>query len=441
VDDEVGRAEKIAENDSRIRLALRSNDAGLTQVLAAGPDLVHRWEQAPPYAHAVITVAADARRLGVHAPLPAALLREAMTGYLTPAERVLPPESWLEAAIPYAETPLHGTVAALFPVAGREPGTVAGHLVADYLAQHLRQVRRSQCPPDSLWQTLADGVESPDDLRRLARSATARMRYRHAERALRRLAAFGDTPATMELANLLIRQDRLVEAFAAMRALAVDRPDDESVTQRLAEIVRVADRVGLIPPQRRAEFLHDEGRTADLRARAAAGSSVAADDLAYLLAERGCVDDVRELADAGNRMACDLLAELLATHRRLPELRSRAEAGDDAAARRLTKLDTRAEDPVDIGAVTAQIADLRAAVDSGEPHAAERLTTLLFETRRARELRAEVDAGTPHAVERLIALLTAEQAHDTTPAGPDIDRLRAFGLHADGTPVIPDGPA
>ena len=54
------------------RLALGAVGYGLTQTLAAAPQLVARWEDAraaDPYAWAVLTAALDAARLGARAPL------------------------------------------------------------------------------------------------------------------------------------------------------------------------------------------------------------------------------------------------------------------------------------------------------------------------------------------------------------------------------------
>lgn len=106
----------------------------------------------------------------------------------------------------------------------------------------------------------------------------------------------------------------------------------------------------------------------------------------------------------------------------------RAESGDEAAATRLAKVDAGPEE-LECSAVGVQIAELRAAVDDGKVGAAEELTMLLFELRRADDLRAEVDAGTPYAADRLIALLTAENSHDPHAVG-EVERLRAYGLDA-----------
>jgi hypothetical protein len=329
---------------------------------------------------------------------------------------------------------LNGEITALSPVAGPRPGVLAGYLAADYLAQHLARVRRTQCPPDSTWTALIDRLDNINDLRRVCTSAAARMRYQHWERGLHRLCRLGDGPAHIELAQLLTRQNRIPEALEVLR----DRMDDREGMAALTKIIALRDRAEQLRRDDTAtrgelnELLFDGGEAADLRKGATTGDLVAADDLAYLLADRGAIAELRVRARTGHRLAADLLAELLATHRRLAELRERAEAGDEAAATRLSKIEAEGADPGET-AIDAQIGDLRAAVDDGTRNAAEQLTTLLFELRREADLRAEVDAGTPYAAERLLALLTADRADDPQAAW-EIVRLRAFGLDADARP-------
>jgi hypothetical protein len=440
-EDEHRAAEKLAVTDNRIRAALEVTDAGLTQVLAAGPDLLHLWDQAPPYARAAITVAADARRLGILSPLSPDVLVEAMAGYLTPAERVTTPDRWLHEVTSYATRPVHGTVAALSRVAGRHPGTLAGYVAADYLAQHLRLDRRTECPPESFWEALIDRLDSTDDIRRMCDAAAARMRYRIQERALRRLSALGDGQAPVDLAYLLVRQDRIDAAVSVLVEPVRDRPDDKKATDALADVITLRGRADALRAtdwrtrRHLAEFLHDRGESADLRTEADRGDIVAADELAYLLAERGGLADLRERADAGHRLAADLMAELLATHQRLRELGTRAAAGDQAAAARLSKIQA-SEPGTGSAAADLEITTLREAAAEGRPHAAEQLTSLLFELRHEEELRAEVDAGTRFAADRLLALLMADRSDDEA-AAEDVLRLRAFGLHPDGT-LAPD---
>jgi hypothetical protein len=67
-------------------VALDTVGYGLTQTLAAAPQLVARWEDAQaasPYGWAVLTAALEAARLGARAPLSAELLRAAAPGYCT----------------------------------------------------------------------------------------------------------------------------------------------------------------------------------------------------------------------------------------------------------------------------------------------------------------------------------------------------------------------
>ena len=83
---EQDRARAAAARDRRLSVALETVGYGLTQTLAAAPQLIARWQDAKttdPYAWAVLTAALDAARLGARAPLNADLLRAAAPGYCT----------------------------------------------------------------------------------------------------------------------------------------------------------------------------------------------------------------------------------------------------------------------------------------------------------------------------------------------------------------------
>ena len=115
---ERGRARTAAVRDPRLRVALDTAGYGLTQTLAAAPQLVARWENAKtaaPYVWAVLTAALDAARLGVRAPLSIDLLRPAAVGYCTDVQQAEAPDNWFEQALAYATGKLHGAVAALSP--------------------------------------------------------------------------------------------------------------------------------------------------------------------------------------------------------------------------------------------------------------------------------------------------------------------------------------
>jgi hypothetical protein len=427
--DECKRARKLASTDSSIRAALGSGDDGMTQVLAAGPELLRLWQHAPPYARAAIAVATDARRLGILTPLSRELLLEAMAGYLSEGDRVTTPDRGWQVVTSYAERPINETtVAALIRVAGRESGTLAGYRAADYLAQHLRVQQRAQCPPESFWTALIDRLNSVDDLRRLRDAAAARMRYRLQETALRKLAALGDRQALVDLAFLLVRQDRIDAAISVLSSRLGDRAAEDA----LAEVFRLRSRADAVELHERADLLCDLGERAGLRARADEGDVTAADDLADLLAERGELAELRRRADGGHSLAADLLAELLATHRQTDELSVRAAAGDQAALTRLNHFRDGAS------STGPEIQRLREAQARGKVAAAERLTSLLFELADESELRAEVDAGTPHAADRLLALLAVNGCDDPE-AAAEVVKLRAFGMHCDGTLPLTEG--
>ncbi|GAA2916155.1 hypothetical protein [Actinoplanes cyaneus] len=190
------RAEQLAR-DGRIRIALEHADPGVTQVLAAGPELIRRWQHAPAkdcYGQAVITAALDARRVGAQASLTVAYLKAAAPAYLTPRQVADAPKDWFEPAVSYATQLVHGAASCLIPVpAGM--GQIAGYLTADYLHQNARKVRRSMPLPAEVWDVLVQNHD-PRDTYRLARSANLRGRSLHATALARKAAAAGDTPAT-----------------------------------------------------------------------------------------------------------------------------------------------------------------------------------------------------------------------------------------------------
>jgi hypothetical protein len=108
---EQDRAWAASARGPRLRLALESPGYGLTQTLAAAPQLVARWEDAQtadPYARAVLTAALDAARLGTQAPLSVDFLRAAAPGYCTSQQQAEAPGTWFEQALAYATGKLYG---------------------------------------------------------------------------------------------------------------------------------------------------------------------------------------------------------------------------------------------------------------------------------------------------------------------------------------------
>ena len=429
---EQNRARAAAGRDRRLALALGAAGYGLTQTLAAAPQLVARWEDAraaDPYAWAVLTAALDASRLGARAPLTADLLRAAAPGYCTSAQQAAAPGNWFEQALAYATGRLHGAAAALSP-AGSGMGQIAGYTVADYLLQVASRERRTARVPASTWNALLIHLRDPADAVQLAESAMGRLLYRYAI-PLYRYAVEADAGgrAARRLAGLLAERGDLDGAIQILRARA--DAGDGYAAERLAGL------------------LAERGDLDGLRARADAGDRAAAERLADLLAERGDLDGLRARADAGDRAAAERLADLLAERGDLDGLRARADAGDAAAARRLADLLAergdldgaiqilRARADADDGFAARRLADLlaergdldgaiqilRARADAGDWAAAERLAGLLAERGDLDGLRARADAGSWAAAERLADLL-AERG--------DLDGLRARANAGDG---------
>lgn len=325
-------ARSAAEVDLRIRAALDSGDGGLTQVLAAGPEMVRRWEQAPdPYSRAVLTAAIDARRVGVTSHLTEDVIAAAVPGYLTPAQRATAAPDWLRRALNYATTQLHGAAAALGPIPGDAMGQTAGYLVADFLFQHARQARRTSPIPTTAWQSLVGYVADFDDMYRLADSAYERGLYCHAEPVYQRIVDGRPWWATAarRLTTMWDRQGRVNEAATLLRSLS-----GYDAAQALAHVLSAHDRtdeaIHVISPWVEAK---EEGRyatwvLADLYAKQ--GRDEEAIELVLPVGFFDCDEDPDRLFDA-------LRARLLARLGRLDELREYAEE-DDIAAEHLIQI-------------------------------------------------------------------------------------------------------
>ena len=222
---EQDRARAAADRDPRLAVALEAAGYGLTQTLAAAPQLVARWEDAQtvsPYAWAVLTAALDAARLGARAPLSAGFLRVAAVDYCTSQQQAEAPDDWFEQAVAYATTKLHGAAAALRP-AGAGMGQIAGYAAADYLIQHATRERRDASVPASAWDAALRHIRDLDDTARLAWEASVAGRLEHVEKAFER--AFSEEAYTVaaELASCLGeagREDRAIQLLETTIAAA-----------------------------------------------------------------------------------------------------------------------------------------------------------------------------------------------------------------------------
>ena len=433
---EQDRARAAAGRDRRLAVALGSEGYGLTQTLAAAPQLVARWEGArdgSPYGWAVLTAALDVARLGARAPLSAEFLRAAAPGYCTSAQQAKAPGNWFEQALAYATAELHGAAAVLSLVGSGVMGQVAGYTVADYLLQHASRERRAVRVPASTWDALLLHICDPGDIGRLADSASGRLLYCYAIPLYRDAADAGDGYAARRLAGLLYERGDLDGAVQIMRARAdaSDRPASEQLAgllyehEDLDELRARADAGDGAAAEQLAGLLYEHEDLDELRTRADAGDGAAARLLARLLARRGdlegAVQIMRARADAGDGDAAEQLARLLARGGDLDELRARADAGDGYAARLLAGLLARRGD------LEGAVQIMRARADAGDGAAAEQLADLLYERGdlegAVQIIRARADAG-DGAVTWLLARLLAQRG--------DLDELRARADAGDG---------
>ena len=482
---EQARAQELAISDGRLSAALSIGDGGLTQVLAAGPQLVHRWEQASPYARAVITAAVDARRLGITTPLPDDLLADAVPGYLTPAQRATAPDDWLRGALADAATPLHGAASALTPVAGEKlMGRTVGYIAADYLLQHGRRVRRTACPPLTLWESclthlvdagdllsvgeaacdrcLLDLAErfyraansAPEAVEMLSELLSEQGRYPEAEQILRAALSRDNSYAAVRLGYLLLGLDRAGEAeqllraalaggkHGARRALAIllDRQERfEEAEAVLGDGIAAQDPDS---PQRLGFLLMRELHRPDeaervLRAAIAARQPEVAVPLAFLLRDQGRHEEaeqtLRDGITAGDPYARFRLAELLQQLGRPDEAertcRDGIAAGDEIVRLSLDWL-LREQGRLD---EAEQV--WREGIINGERDAPRYLAELLHDQGRLEEaervLRDGIAAGYGLASYHLIELLKEMGRTD------EAERLQRYGLNIDGTIAEP----
>ena len=233
-DDERAAARELATTDPRLAAAVADPDRfGFAQTLAGAHELLEHYRTAPTMAGLLLDAAADARRLGHTSALSAELLRAVtLASWRAQHGPARPPDpGWFPAVLAYATQPLRADdgVRALIPLdidtdtaardddqpgdgelganafadAGAEP---AGYGLADYLEQHLTRTRGLTPVSDGIWDALRIRARQPADLKRLARAADNRGRYRQVEALYRAAGAAGDAEARRELAEWLRRQ-------------------------------------------------------------------------------------------------------------------------------------------------------------------------------------------------------------------------------------------
>ena len=383
-----------------LRIAARTGtDGRITQVLAAGPQLVDHYQQAVPphgpYGHAVITAAMDARRLGHSSPLlPAALLKAAAVGYLTEEQRAAADgDTWFAGALEYAREKVMGVAAALEPVADPEGvGALPDvYRLNDYLDNHARTAGgRLAFPPDSFWTAVRNQVTDPRDLKALAERARTAFRFRIAAELYRIPADLGDPYALRPLALLRERAGETAEAVLLWQRLA-DAGDPEA---------RLAEREGY-PALTHLAFLSELAGDKEAAERFAERSDdyVALRELAWEREGAGEAEAAERLAQQAADAGAVAVVQAMA--------RSREESGDAAGVERLYRRVAAFGTARALGKLAGLLAT------SGDPQGAERLW------------QQAVDAGNSGAMVEVARM--REQAGDLDAAGLLIRRAAALG--------------
>ncbi len=327
--DEWDRVNELTTRDPRLAQAAhhRPTGLGLTQLLSATPELLHRWEQADnPHGKAILTAAVTARRCGHPATIPASVLEVLAPEFLTGAQRANLSGNWLTDALNWACKPVHHTtdIAPLAPHAAAI-GQTHGYRVSDILTNHATPTNPAPTPHtahERLWQLLTAHA-APEAGHTIGLSAYQVHRRAVAVNAWTRAAEAGNSSSMFNLGVLLADQGDLDSA--------------RSWWTRAAEAGNSSSMFNL------GVLLADQGDLDSARSwwtRAAeAGDTDAMFNLGVLLADQDDLDNARtwhtRAAEADNTNAMFNLGTLLQLEGDLDGARSwwtrAAEAGETDA--------------------------------------------------------------------------------------------------------------
>ncbi|SBT90163.1 Tetratricopeptide repeat-containing protein [Streptomyces sp. DI166] len=277
-----------ATRDPRLAAAVRAAGPGnrVLQHLTGGPELVRHWDMGPDQwftapEHAVLTAAAEARRLGHTSAVPAHLLQEAAAAFMDANSRATAGEGWFPEAISALTTARPGPAPLIAERHNPGVGAPDSYRPDDYLEQHIRRVRAHRAPPAEFW-TAAALSRTPDDLYALGRAAEQRRRYGAAAHLYECAVAQGQPRARAALARLRERTD----GPAAAEETAATDPAAWAALAVVREARR--DEQGAHDAYRRAAEAGDVWAWAALaRIREEEGDPVAADEVASQAAAAG----------------------------------------------------------------------------------------------------------------------------------------------------------
>ena len=178
---EITRASR-RQDDQRVAEAVRhAGEFGVAEYLAAAPQLLAEWRDAwapaiHPRAASLVLAAVDARRAGVHRPLPPQVLLRMHEPYLRArgGERLRPEPA--QTALEWATTPLYATSSLLLPAGD-------GFLAFDYL---IDAAGKDPVPPQALealiaFSTPQESLDIGELAWRWSLTDLAEAAFRHAE--------------------------------------------------------------------------------------------------------------------------------------------------------------------------------------------------------------------------------------------------------------------
>ncbi|MFF4861703.1 hypothetical protein ACWCRF_06580 [Streptomyces sp. NPDC002405] len=337
--DEIQILERDAKREPSLIAARQAvGETGrITQMLAAGPDLVDHYQHPSGtygcYGQALISAAIDARRLGLREPLPLNFLLAAVPGYLTDSQRAEAPGDWEEKAVAYAHLRVKNVTSAfsLTPKSkgiGHIPGVVD---IADYLHYYGRRTRALLCPPESFWEAATSQIPDAQEVKHLVAAATSRLRIDHGAALADRAAALGDMGGLWDLAFHNSEVGNYQEAERIFRQLGTSgdpeawlslasMKEDIGQVESSREIYAKAADMGHVDGLRQwadNESINDREETAIwiYRLLISKGDTESFFGLASLLAQRGQLDDAEELyreaAGKGDVRSAYALVQLL----------------------------------------------------------------------------------------------------------------------------------
>ncbi|MFI0466190.1 hypothetical protein ACH347_19115 [Saccharopolyspora sp. 5N102] len=320
-------ARATAAGDDRLREArTRFGDFGVTEYLAAGPELLTAWREARiptadaghPRGHALVAAAVDLARTGLTSPVPRQLLDELHTGYLLDAA-LLRPESLAEAWEWAIEQRL-GVASLLVPGDVEQTTWRAFDYLADAADANVADV------PDAVWRGALDHA-SDDERWMIGRAAYDANRWDVAEFAWWPLAERGESRAMNNLGILLgNRGDH--EAAAKWIDRAADAESDVAMFKVAMRLRRESPgRFSLVSAEYWLRRAAEAGHVPAMYELASVLDSGASMSKAFSMLSPGWAEErlaetemwFRRAAEAGDARAVTGLAELLLDAGRLVE--------------------------------------------------------------------------------------------------------------------------